>query len=131
MCVPCGAVCTMWLQPAACAFLGCEDFAPDHARCTCSCIQPPLAVSRVPRPPPPHRTQPGVGKTAIAEGLAQRIVMNDVPENLKVCKFVFAQLLCGCVHALDRREALFLLQVRPDGCVRLALPAVPRPARKR
>jgi hypothetical protein len=25
-----------------------------------------------------------VGKTAIAEGLAQRIVMNDVPENLKV-----------------------------------------------
>ena len=26
---------------------------------------------------------PGVGKTAIAEGLAQRIVQNDVPETLK------------------------------------------------
>ncbi|MDZ7935243.1 MAG: hypothetical protein U5M51_09815 [Emticicia sp.] len=27
--------------------------------------------------------EPGVGKTAIAEGLAHRIVMGDVPENLK------------------------------------------------
>ena len=27
--------------------------------------------------------EPGVGKTAIIEGLAQRIVRNDVPENLK------------------------------------------------
>ena len=27
--------------------------------------------------------EPGVGKTAIAEGLAQRIVRGDVPDNLK------------------------------------------------
>ena len=27
--------------------------------------------------------EPGVGKTAIVEGLAQRIVKNDVPDNLK------------------------------------------------
>ena len=27
--------------------------------------------------------EPGVGKTAIAEGIAQRIVRGDVPENLK------------------------------------------------
>lgn len=32
--------------------------------------------------------EPGVGKTAIAEGLAQRIVENDVPEVLKNCKII-------------------------------------------
>ena len=32
--------------------------------------------------------EPGVGKTAIAEGLAQRIVSNDVPEILKNCHII-------------------------------------------
>jgi ATP-dependent Clp protease ATP-binding subunit ClpB len=32
--------------------------------------------------------EPGVGKTAIVEGLAQRIVMNDVPDNLKGVRLV-------------------------------------------
>ena len=32
--------------------------------------------------------EPGVGKTAIAEGLAQRIVENDVPEILKNCHII-------------------------------------------
>ena len=34
--------------------------------------------------------EPGVGKTAIAEGLAQRIVRGDVPDSLKDRKTVFA-----------------------------------------
>ncbi len=32
--------------------------------------------------------EPGVGKTAIAEGLAQRIVRGDVPEGLKKKRIV-------------------------------------------
>src|SRR5690606_28335446 len=32
--------------------------------------------------------EPGVGKTAIAEGLAQRIVSGDVPENLKTKQLI-------------------------------------------
>ncbi|MDB2415274.1 ATP-dependent chaperone ClpB [Rickettsiales bacterium] len=32
--------------------------------------------------------EPGVGKTAIIEGLAQRIVAGDVPDNLKSCKLI-------------------------------------------
>lgn len=32
--------------------------------------------------------EPGVGKTAIAEGLAQRIINGDVPESLKECQLI-------------------------------------------
>ena len=32
--------------------------------------------------------EPGVGKTTVAEGLAQRIVNRDVPDNLKQCKLL-------------------------------------------
>ncbi len=45
--------------------------------------------------------EPGVGKTAIAEGLAMRIVNGDVPENLK-SKIIFAldmgQLIAGAKY---------------------------------
>ncbi|MBC6431319.1 ATP-dependent chaperone ClpB [Nostoc sp. HG1] len=32
--------------------------------------------------------EPGVGKTAIAEGLAQRIIAGDIPQSLKDCKLI-------------------------------------------
>jgi ATP-dependent Clp protease ATP-binding subunit ClpB len=35
--------------------------------------------------------EPGVGKTAIAEGLAHRIVDGDVPENLKIKSSLFVR----------------------------------------
>ena len=40
--------------------------------------------------------EPGTGKTAIAEGLAHRIVDGDVPENLK-SKQIFS-LRYGCLN---------------------------------
>ena len=40
-------------------------------------------LSRRTKNNPILRGEPGVGKTAIAEGLAHRIIRGDVPENLK------------------------------------------------
>ncbi len=53
--------------------------------------------------------EPGVGKTAIAEGIAHRIVNGDVPENLK-CKIIYAldmgQLIAGAKYKGEFEERL-------------------------
>ena len=53
--------------------------------------------------------EPGVGKTAIAEGLAQRIVKNDVPDGLKGKKVVqldMGSLLAGAKYRGEFEERL-------------------------
>ncbi len=53
--------------------------------------------------------EPGVGKTAIAEGIAHRIVNGDVPENLKT-KVIYAldmgQLIAGAKYKGEFEERL-------------------------
>jgi len=62
----------------------------------------------------------GVGKTAIIEGLAQRIVANTVPEPLKCCRLISLQATAlvagaGVVGALEERLAAVLKEASQDG----------------
>ncbi|MEH0158639.1 ATP-dependent chaperone ClpB [Limibacter armeniacum] len=53
--------------------------------------------------------EPGVGKTAIAEGLAQRIVAGDIPENLKditLCALDMGALVAGAKYKGEFEERL-------------------------
>jgi ATP-dependent Clp protease ATP-binding subunit ClpC len=66
--------------------------------------------------------EPGVGKTAIAEGLAQRIVQNNVPEILGVKRIVslnMASLVAGSKYRGDFEERLkkVMEEVKQDGNV--------------
>ena len=48
--------------------------------------------------------EPGVGKTAVVDGLAQRIVAGDVPESLRGKRLVSAHLVPVVVGAEFRGE---------------------------
>ena len=66
--------------------------------------------------------EPGVGKTAIVEGIAQRIVANDIPESLKDCKLLaldLSALVAGTKFRGDFEERLkaLLKEISVDNVV--------------
>ena len=56
--------------------------------------------------------EPGVGKTAISEGIAQKIVDGDVPENLKSRKIYSLDL--GALIAGAKYQGEFEASIAPD-----------------
>ena len=58
--------------------------------------------------------EPGVGKTAIAEGLAHRIVRGDVPENLKKKQIYSLDLGARVAAQPCRRLSSFPLEYPPE-----------------
>ena len=66
--------------------------------------------------------EPGVGKTAIVEGIAQRIINDDVPESLKDCKLLaldLSALVAGAKFRGDFEERLkaLLKEISVDNVV--------------
>jgi len=71
----------------------------------------PTYPRKAPKPPspPPHPPPPGVGKTAIVEGLAQRIAQDDVPEGLRGCRLIALEmglLMAGAAFPGEFEERL-------------------------
>ena len=60
--------------------------------------------------------EPGVGKTAIVEGLAQRIAKNDVPENLKnktIFSLDMGSLIAGAKYRGEFEDQLRVYMIEP------------------